>query len=74
MAVQMVSNWIRRGVGRGVSTRRGFGRGVGIERRYIRSDYNMFSRLAYPTTQSDTEGETFNTEGMMTDTNDDGYI
>ena len=74
MTGQMASNWIRRGVGRGVRTRGGFGRGIGIERRYIRSDYNMFSRLAGPNTQSDTEGETSDTEGMMTDTNDDGYI
>ena len=62
MTGQMASKWIRRGAGRGVRTRGGFGRGVGIERRYIRSDYNMFSRLADPTTQSDTEGESSDTE------------
>ena len=37
----------------------------------------MFSRMAAPTTQSDSQTlrvKTSDTEGMMTDTNDDGYI
>ena len=71
MAGLMASNWTRKGVGRGVRTRGGFGRGAGTERRYIRNDCNVFSRLPDPTTQSDTEGETSDTEDDTI--NDDGF-
>ena len=70
MAGLMASNWTRKGVGRGVRTRGGFGRGAGTERRYIRNDCNVFSRLPDPT-QSDTEGETSDTEDDII--NDDGF-
>ena len=70
MAGLMASNWTRKGVGRGFRARGGFGRGAGTERRYIRNDCNVFSRLPDPT-QSDTEGETSDTEDDII--NDDGF-
>ena len=72
----MASNWTMRGIGQGYKPCGGSGRGVGVDRRYIRTDYNVFSRLADPTTQSDTEFEyeTSDTEGMVRDANGDGFI
>ena len=69
----MASAWLGRGVGRGVRTRGGLGRGRGVERRYFRSDSNMFSVLSDPTTLSDTDGENSDTDGLWSDTNDGGF-
>ena len=54
----MASAWLGRGVGRGVRTRGGLGRSRGMERRYFRSDSNMFGLLSDSTTLSYTDGET----------------
>ena len=69
----MAAFWLGRGVGRGVRTRGGFGRGRGVEKRYHRSDFNVFNVLSDPTTLSDSECETSDMEGLWSDTNDGGF-